>query len=124
MGLLNKFRSPGKRKTLQDEVVTHLIGLFNTKQTFGAWQKGLGVRSYSSGRSRADIIEQVIQDIKYNLEKFEERIKIIEIRVMDSENVFNLRFQIKCQLGSSFHSYYVGFKQSKDLVEVNREEST
>ena len=120
MGLLAKFRKEGKI-SLEKEVADHLSALFNTKQSFGAWQKGLGMRNYCSGKSRTDIIEDIVADIRYNIVNFEKRVKLIEILAIDDKETWNLRFQIKCQLGARFHSYYIGFKQSHEPIEVEFE---
>lgn len=109
MGLLNKFRKEGKKKEYEQEVIQNLISLFNTKQSFGAWQKGLGLKSYCLGKSRNHIIEEMIADIKFNIEQFEKRIKVIEIQAINDTSIVNLSFQIKCQLGEQFHSFYIGF---------------
>lgn len=118
MGLLNKFRLDRDKRSLDKEVVEHLIALLNTKQEFGAWQKGFGMGSYSNGKSRTDIINEVIADLKYNIETYEKRIRLVTIDVIDSDNIFNLRFQITCQLGERFHSYYIGFKKNPSTIEI------
>lgn len=78
------------------------------------------MRNYSTGKSRTDIINQIVFDIKHNIDTYEKRVKLIDIEIMDDKDVFNLRFQIKCLLGEKFHSYYIGFKklQSPIIVEV------
>lgn len=121
MGLLNKFRVEGRKKDLYKEIADNLWALFNTKQSFGAWQKGFGMRSYAGGKSRADIIDDIVADMKYNIENFEKRIKVTEILILENNNLFQLRFQINCLIGSRFHSYYVGFKQPQDAIQVEVE---
>ncbi|MBS0647908.1 MAG: GPW/gp25 family protein [Verrucomicrobia bacterium] len=121
MGLLNKFRKEGHKKELEKEVVHHLMALLNTKQTFGAWQKGLGMKTYCSSKSRSDVIAEIIDDVKYNIEAFEKRIKLIDIQVIDSKSIFNLRLQINCYLGGKFHSFYIGFRQSPNPIQVEVE---
>jgi predicted component of type VI protein secretion system len=121
MGLLNKFRKEGQKKGLEKEVADHLMALLNTKQTFGAWQKGLGMKSYCSSKSRSDVIAEIVADIKYNIDSFEKRIKLIEIQVIDNKSIFNLRLQINCHLGGNFHSFYIGFRQSPNPIQVEVE---
>lgn len=119
MGLLNKFRKEGKKKEYEQEVIGNLISLFNTKESFGAWQKGLGLKSYCLGKSLNTIIEEMIADIKYNIEQFEKRIKVIEIQAVNSKTILNIHFQIKCKLGEKFHSFYIGFNSQNPIqVEV------
>lgn len=121
MGLLNKFRKEGQKKDLEKEVVHHLMALLNTKQMFGSWQKGLGMKTYCSSKSRSDVISEIVADIKYNIETFEKRIKLIDIQIIDNNSIFNLRLQINCHLGGQFHSFYVGFKQSPNSIQLEVE---
>lgn len=120
MGLLNKFRKEGKKKDYEQEVIGNLVSLFNTKESFGAWQKGFGLKSYCLGKSRHQMIEEIIVDMKYNIEQFEKRIQVMEIQAINSENILNLHFQIKCQLGGQFHSFYIGFNPPNPVqIEVS-----
>lgn len=118
MGLLNKFRKAGKRKNYREEILDNLECLLNTKQTFGAWQKGLGLSSYCNGKSRTDLIEDMIEEIKLNIEKFEPRIKLTEVDFVKDSDLLNMKFKVDCQSGGSFHSFYIGFKQLEERVEI------
>lgn len=118
MGLLNKFRSEEKKKSLEEEVADNLTALLNTKESFGAIQKGLGLKTYSSCKSRDDIFKDLAADIQYNIDTFEKRIKLIEIQPLKDENSLVLRLQIKCQLGERFHSFYVGFSPFQEPIQV------
>ena len=121
MGLLNKFRKEGSKKDYQQEIVENLTAIFNTKQTFGAWQRGLGLKSYCNGKSRNDLIEEIVLDVKTNIEQFEKRVQLIDIKVVDNKGLFNLNLQINCRAGGQFHAFYLGFKRFEDLIEVGTE---
>lgn len=117
MGLLAKFRK-GVKVTLEKEVADHMTVLFNTKRSFGAWQKGYGVDNYANYHSKDEAIEAIIADIKCNIENFEKRVQLIEVSECRDESLFHYRFLIKCKIGSRFHSYYIGFKNGNHLVDV------
>ena len=121
MGLLNKFRQKGKI-SLENEVADHLTVLFNTKRSFGAWQRGYGIDNYANYYSKDEAIEAIIADITYNIENFEKRVQLLEVAESEDKSLFYYRFVIKCKIGSRFHSYYIGFKSVKDPVEVGIEE--
>jgi len=116
LGLLNKFRRDTKKKDLVEEVCDHLSVLFNTKQLFGSWQKGYGMGSYTSGKPRSELIEDMVNDLKYNIETYERRLKLLSIKVIDEKDVFNPRFQISCKIGEKFHSFYIGFKTTVEII--------
>ena len=118
MGLLNKFRKVTQKKSVEQEVAEHLTTLLNTKQDYGAWQKGLGLCSYSSGKDRTDIIEDMARDLKFNIETYDTRVQIVSIEVASDKNVFNPRFHINCKIGERFHSFYVGFNKPPHPIDV------
>lgn len=121
MGLLNKFRKDGKKKDYEEEVVSNLTSLFNTKRYFGAWQRELGLQNYGNINSYKGTIKEIISDIQYNIRHYERRIELLSIESMESDTPFTLRFQIKCKLGGKFHSFYVGFTNCQKTVLVEEE---
>jgi predicted component of type VI protein secretion system len=118
VGLLNKFRKDSRKKDYPKEVMDNLIALFNTKESYGSWQKGLGLDSYSNIFSRNDLIKAIIADITYNIEHFEKRIKLIDIQAVKDDNLLILSFQIQCLIGKQFHSFYVGFNPHQNPIQV------
>lgn len=118
MGLLSKFCKTQKRQDVEQEVADHLTTLLNTKQGYGAWQKGLGMQSYSSGKDRSDTIKDMIEDLKVNIETYEKRIQIVSIEAEESKNSLIPRFKVKCKIGERFHSFFIGFKKSQIPIEV------
>ena len=121
MGLLNKFRKEENKKSLQEEVVENLSRLFNTKATFGAWQKRMGLKSYAYNKSNLSVVNEIIDDIVYNIEIFERRIKVLGIQVVDNSSALTIRFQIDCMIGETFHSFYVGFNNFPEPMHVEVE---
>lgn len=117
MGLLNKFRKQ-RVVSLEEEVADHLGALLNTKRGFGTWQKDFGVDNYANYHSKDEAVRAIQADIALNIEKFEKRIQLLEIFEIQDGDLFHYRFVIKCRIGSRFHSYYVGFKKGKSLVEI------
>ena len=118
MGFLSKFRKNSRQQTLEQEVVDHLSSLLNTKAMFGAWQKGLGMNSYSCGKERPQIIEDMIEDLKFNIETYEKRIKIVAIEVVESKYRIIPRFQLECLLGERLHAFYIGFNHAQNSIDV------
>lgn len=118
MGLLNKFRKDISKKDYEKEVIDNLVALFNTKETYGAWQKGLGLKNYSHILYRNDLVKEIIADIKYNIEHFEKRVKLLDIQEIKDENPLTIRFQLRCQIGGKFHSFYIGFNHFKNPIQV------
>ena len=116
MGLLNKFRTKNKKREIEQEVIENLKALFNTKQNYGAWQKGLGLKSYANVNSSLGAIKEVIADIEKNITLYEKRIKLLNVQWVEGNRPLSLRFQIECLIGKKFHAFYVGFNHCPESV--------
>lgn len=121
MGLLNKFRKEGEKLKYREEVIQNLVSLFNLKESFGAWQRGLGLKHYSSNQSNQGGIQEIISDIVCNIENYEKRVHLIDVQPVKRESLFNLSLRIECKIGGIFHSFYIGFNAFQDYVEVEGE---
>ncbi len=121
MGLLNKFRNGENKRGLEEEVVGNLSSLLNTKATFGAWQKGMGLKSYACNKSNLTIVNEIIDDIVFNIEQYEKRMKVLAVRVVNNTSALTIRFQIDSVIGEEFHSFYLGFKNYPEPVIVEVE---
>lgn len=121
MGLLNKFRKEGSKKSMHEEVMQNVEYLLNTKATFGAWQKGMGLQSYAYNKSNLSVVNGIIDDIFYNIETYEKRIKVLGIEVIDNSSALKIRFQIDCLIGEKHHSFYVGFNNFPEPIYVEIE---
>lgn len=122
MGLLNKFRKERNKKSFHEEVVQNLAYLLNTKATFGAWQKGMGLKSYAYNKSNLAVVNGIINDIVFNIETFEKRIKVLGIEVVDNSSALMIKFQIDCMIGETFHSFYLGFNNFPEPMYVEVED--
>ena len=123
MGLLNKFRKNNCKLGHQEEIMNSLASLLNTKEGFGAWQKGLGLNNYSYVNSYTGAIKEILNDIECNILNFDKRIQIIDIEFVDTDVPLTLKFQIKCEIAGKFHSFYIGFSKNMDSTWVKEEEN-
>ncbi len=124
MGLLNSFRKEGAKKRVNEEVVENLKHILNTKADFGAWQKQLGLQHYASNTSTLEMVNEIIGDITQNIEQYEKRMKIVEVKAIQSSSQLRIRFQIDCMIGEQFHSFYIGFKKKPELGYVEVEDGS
>ena len=95
------------------DIIKHLNRLLNTKQGFGAWQKDFGIDDYSGMQARSSAIEAIMEDIKTNIEQYEPRVSIIDIKEQPSQNVFRLCFELQCTIHSNSQRLTIFF-DSKD----------
>lgn len=108
MGLLTKF-SKLPNKDLKEEVADAIMHLLKTKQTFGAWQKGLGMDDYSDANRGEEIIQRIMEDIALNIKSQEKRFKLETIRLKGSGHLSNLCFELEGTLAGVPQSFFLYF---------------
>lgn len=123
MGLLNKFRKRENKRDIEEEVIENLKELLNTKQSYGAWQRGLGLKNYANINSSIRTAEEIIHDIETNILLFEKRLKCIKISLLSNEKPLSLRLQLECLIGGKFHSFYIGFTNFPGPIRVEEREN-
>ncbi len=121
MGLLNKFRKKEKRLAYEEEVTSSLSSILNTKGGYGSWIRGFGLGTYLNNKVHEHVVGEVIKDVRFNIESFEKRVKIVDIEILEDGGKCNLSLKLKCQLGGTFHFFYLGFKEFEDVVKVEVE---
>jgi predicted component of type VI protein secretion system len=56
----------------------------------------MGIRDLNEFRSRDDIAAVVMEEVKKNIEKYEPRVKLVQIKPEKTESSFVLSFKIEC----------------------------
>ena len=118
MGLLNQFRRKGEQKSLSEEVFESICDLLNTKISFGAYQKDLGMNAYVYLSSNNEVSKQIIQDIKTCLKKYETRISITDIRSLPSKDSLSLNFVIQCEIQKKNSSFQLAFQHQQRQFKI------
>ena len=113
MSLLNKFRK-NSPKDLKETIFENICDILNTKKTFGASQPDFGLDSYTHMGSQQNIAQQIINEIKASLKKYENRIHIIDIKSIPNPDRFLLSFLIVCKIGIDSHSFQISFHNQKN----------
>jgi predicted component of type VI protein secretion system len=116
MGLLNQFRE--KKLNRKDEVIEHLVDFLNTKKFSGSFPLDYGIESYVYLGSSNRALMQFMSDLKADLEKFEKRLKDIEITNIPSESSFLLCFSIKCHIEETPFSFQISFSHQKNSFQL------
>lgn len=116
-GLLSKFRA-GKPLSQEEEIVEHIADLLNSKASFSAYDKALGLDSYFYIGSASEIIKQLMKDISSCLATFETRIRVVDILCVPNETSLQLAFVIKCKIGQSERRVHLSFHHQQKLFSV------
>ena len=77
-------------------IIDNLNYILNTKKGFGSFISDLGIGDYNAYRAREKIIETIIHEIKENIAKYEPRVRLEQIKEVESDTPFRLRFEMKC----------------------------
>ncbi len=112
MSFFNRFIFSEKRKiskTNYENIIQNLNHILNTKQQYGSFLDNYGIRDLNAFYNKADISKAVIRDVIENIERFEKRIKVLDIKHKDSRSLFQLSFTIECQIHDIHKSLDMNF---------------
>ncbi len=118
MSFFNKFRKQGLQKTLSEDIFESVCDLLNTKISFGAYQKDLGMNVYIYLSSNNEISKQIIHDISTCLKKYETRIAITNIKSMPSRDALSLAFMIECNIQKKPYSFQLAFQHQQRQFKI------
>ncbi len=106
MGLIDKFRTT-PIGSLPEEICESLRHLLGTKQGFGAWQRGLGLSDHGWANAPEQIVRNIMTEIQFNIETFEKRISLNQVRLISSKNLHSLCFEVEGELNNNRVSFFI-----------------
>ncbi len=118
MPLFNKFTKKIDNKEGDEirSIIENLNNMLNTKKGFGFFLKGFGIDDMNQYTSKSHIGTALMEEIRYNIEHFEPRLKVNNIQVEDDDKPFSISFKIECTIKQTskalhmeFDSIYNGF---------------
>lgn len=109
MGFLQKFHYKKSSQEHIDAIITNLRNILNIKKEFGALIKQLGVGDYNAHSSRDRIVERIIEEIQENIELYEPRVKLMDIKEVEGDNMFRVRFELQCVIIEDSRPIYIIF---------------
>jgi type VI secretion system lysozyme-like protein len=112
MAFFNKFdRTPGMKSIdpYLASIVENLNNILNTKKDYGSFLTDLGIRDLNEYRSRDDILNILMEEVKKNIEEYEPRVEIVDITPQKTEKSFVLSFKIECIVRNNSESLRMVF---------------
>lgn len=122
MTFLNKFREDKKKGDMKDNILEHLTDLLNTKKYFGCFLNDFGLDSYIYAGSDPKIVCLIAKDIRKSIEKYEKRVKEVEVSAIPNENPFFLSFVIKCKIENKVYSFHLCLNHQNKSYQIEVEE--
>jgi len=103
------------------DIVENLNNVLNTKKGYGSILEDFGICDLSEYYSRDRLTRAIVEEVKYNIEKYEPRVQLVDVTRMEDQNPFRLAFRINCVLKDSaqtlqmiFDSFYNTFSVDQD----------
>ena len=106
---MEKFYRKKSTDTSVSSVIKNLNHLLNTRKGFGSFLRRLGIGDWNMYRARNKIIETILEEIKENIQLYEPRVRVMDIKEVESDVSFRLRFELKCEILSKDKPIYVIF---------------
>lgn len=123
MAFFNKFdRTPGMKSIdpYLASIVENLNNILNTKRDYGSFLANLGIRDMNEYRSRDDISNVLIEDVKKNIKDYEPRVELVDITPQKTEMSFVLSFKIECIVRNNAESLRMVFDTFFNKFHINK----
>ena len=100
-------------------IVDNLNNMLNTKRGFGSFLADFGIRDLNEYTSNDDLAIAVIDEVKDNIERYEPRVKVINIKRVEENNPFHIAFNIECVVKENSRSLHMIFDSVFNNVTIN-----
>jgi predicted component of type VI protein secretion system len=82
-------------------IIDNLNNILKCTRDYGSFLQSFGISDYRYLSTREDIVESIIDEVKENIELFESRILVNEIKHVEDDSVVRLFFIIDASLRSN-----------------------
>jgi type VI secretion system lysozyme-like protein len=122
LAFFKKFTNNSREEQIDaylSSIVDNLNNMLNTKKEYGSIVADLGIRDLNEFRSRENIAAKVVEEVRRNIEKYEPRVELKDIKPVKSDSPFVLSFKIECIVRKNDESLHLVFDTlfSKFLIE-------
>jgi type VI secretion system lysozyme-like protein len=104
MSLLRKFHYQNRRENainpFLESVISNLNHILNSKRDYSYFLKDFGVRDLNYYSSRAAIAEAVVSEVCQSINRYEPRVELNGVTLVNDKNPMHLSFKIDCKVKS------------------------
>ncbi len=90
-------------------IVENLNNVLNTKKGYGSFLNDLGISDLNEYRAKDDIASVVLKEVKQNIEQYEPRVELLDIKPQKTDSPFVLSFDIECIVRQNAESLHMVF---------------
>ena len=126
MALFRKFqRNTGRPKIdpVLESIIENLNNILNSKRDYGSFLRDYGIRDLNEYSSRTAIAEAVISEVRESIERFEPRVELNEVTLVNEDNPLHLAFKIDCVVHRGARSLRLVFDTVFNTCQVADSES-
>jgi len=121
MAFFNKFatKAPAVQKSAElTGIVENLNNILNTKRQYGSFLMDFGIRDLNEYTSQDDIALAVIDEVKINIERYEPRVEVLNIRRVEDKSPFHLAFELECVVKENSQSLHMVFDSLFNNIQI------
>ena len=111
------------RDPVLESIVKNLNNILNTKRDYGSFLKDYGIRDLNEYSSRTAIAEAVIGEVKESIRRFEPRVELKDVSLVNEDNPLHLAFKIDCFVHRGNRSLRLVFDTIFNSCQVKSPES-
>ena len=93
--------------------------MLNTKREYGSFLTDFGIRDLNEYTSQNDLAIAVIDEVKENIERYEPRVKVINIKRVEESSPFHIAFNIECIVKENSRSLHMIFDSVFNNVKID-----
>lgn len=118
MPLMQKLFSKGREGGIEQQVLSHLERLLNSRMGYDAWQVGFGLDTYASFDDSKGVAEDIRCNIAETIKTYEPRVEILSVEYLGGEGGVQLGFCVHCRIRQSKHSFNIALTPPSKCVVV------
>ncbi len=118
MGLLDRFSDRDTKLSKLESILENLNCVLNSKKGFGTMLQGFGIGDYNEYKGRDAIVRTLVKEIEHNINEYEPRVRVVEIREVESEMASRLRFEMRCEILNEDKPLFVNFDTANAKIEI------
>ncbi|WP_300671471.1 type VI secretion system baseplate subunit TssE [Desulfoluna sp.] len=99
-------------------VIDNLNHILNTRQGFGSFLKGYGIRDMNEYSSRDHLSAAVMEEVRFNIEQYEPRLEVMSISIENDDDPFRISFRIECNVKETRESLLMEFNSVNKNLNV------
>ena len=114
-------RCPSEGGADIEGILDNLNNILNTRQGYGSFMRGYGVRDLNEYSTRDRLAIAVMEEVRFSIETFEPRVELVDISIENAADPFRIAFRIECRVKDSRQSLLMEFNSVNKHLNVSND---